>query len=312
MSRTNTNEGTHLPRGRWAGIAAAAAMAVLISSHASPASAARFNKRVKQTLVSAVGAVAVAATMAHAPPAEAWSHSKSGVGSVQLVGEDHQPLPIFEGPKGKTWALGHKGDAYTIRIRNSGGDRVEAVTAVDGKDVVSGKPATKHESGYLIRPYDRVDIKGFRESMGSVGRFRFSDVASSYAALTGDDRRTGIIGAAIFPEKQREPVYTTRGSATRGGATRGGATRGGGGATRGLGTEYGESVRSDVTMVEFTRANPDRPAGVLQVNYTDVKGLRLLGIPEREIQAALGAGDELGPFTDGTGDNGFAPRPGRR
>jgi hypothetical protein len=47
----------------------------------------------------------------------------------------------------------------------------------------------------------------------------------------------------------------------------------------GLGTEYGEAVRSPIYEVEFVRANASTPSIVLGARYNDREGLLALGIP---------------------------------
>lgn len=46
----------------------------------------------------------------------------------------------------------------------------------------------------------------------------------------------------------------------------------------GLGTEYGEAVRSPIYEVNFVRANPSYPTAVLGVRYNDRNGLLAMGI----------------------------------
>jgi hypothetical protein len=47
----------------------------------------------------------------------------------------------------------------------------------------------------------------------------------------------------------------------------------------GLGTEYGEAVRSPIYEVEFVRANAARPSALLGARYNDRDGLLAMGIP---------------------------------
>ena len=55
--------------------------------------------------------------------------------------------------------------------------------------------------GYLIDGYGTLDIDGFRRSSDAVAAFRFGTVRDSYAARTGSDRNVGVIGVAIFRER---------------------------------------------------------------------------------------------------------------
>jgi hypothetical protein len=108
---------------------------------------------------------------------------------------------------GESYVLGSRGSHYTLRVYNRSGQRVEAVVSVDGRDVIDGRSADyQRKRGYLVAPYSQVDIDGWRISSAEVAAFRFSSVASSYAGRTGSARDVGVIGVAVFPERQ-EPQY---------------------------------------------------------------------------------------------------------
>lgn len=107
--------------------------------------------------------------------------------------------------KGQTWVEGQKGARYEILVRNNTDRRIEVVASVDGLDVIDGLAGdfTK-KRGYVVGPYGKVIIDGFRISMQEVAAFRFSAVADSYAAKTSGDRNVGVIGVAVFTEKKVE------------------------------------------------------------------------------------------------------------
>jgi hypothetical protein len=107
---------------------------------------------------------------------------------------------------GRKYVLGEHGGRYTIRVANPSARRVEVVVSVDGLDVIDGKAASFGKRGYVINPYGEVRIDGWRTSMQSVAAFRFGRVADSYAARTGSARNVGVIGVAVFAE--REPVIS--------------------------------------------------------------------------------------------------------
>jgi hypothetical protein len=115
---------------------------------------------------------------------------------------------------GETYVLGQHGARYTLRVYNHSSQRIEAVVSVDGRDVVDGRPADyRSKRGYLVPAYGSVDIDGWRISHGEAAAFRFSSVASSYAARTGSAREVGVIGVAVFPERYvppPRPVYVPR------------------------------------------------------------------------------------------------------
>ncbi len=109
---------------------------------------------------------------------------------------------------GRTIAVGSDGDRYIVRIDNHSPLRVEAVATVDGLDVVDGEDGDPRKRGYVIAPYDTLDIEGFRESQGSVRAFRFGSVSDSYASRRGKDRNVGVVGVAVFRERGADFRWT--------------------------------------------------------------------------------------------------------
>lgn len=112
--------------------------------------------------------------------------------------------PVREYRHQGDWFIeGRKDARYAIRVINRTARRVEVVVTVDGLDVLDGRPGDyRTRRGYVLRPWQTYDIEGFRLDMGRVAAFRFSTVARSYAARTGDARNVGVIGVAFFPEER--------------------------------------------------------------------------------------------------------------
>jgi len=96
--------------------------------------------------------------------------------------------------------IGHAGQRYTIALTNHTAHRFEAVTTVDGLDVMNGRPGSIGNRGYILLPYATLEIDGFRDSDDTVAAFRFGRVSESYAAQTGTARNVGVIGVAFFEE----------------------------------------------------------------------------------------------------------------
>jgi hypothetical protein len=120
--------------------------------------------------------------------------------TVSIVDASGSPLRAAR-VDGRTVTVGSDGDRYVVRIDNRSPVRVEAVATVDGLDVIDGQDGSMQKRGYVIAPYDTLDIEGFRESEGSVRAFRFGSVSDSYAARTGKDRNVGVVGVAVFRER---------------------------------------------------------------------------------------------------------------
>jgi hypothetical protein len=210
--------------------------------------------------------------------------------AVDLVDEAGQSLPTFS-HRNRTYVLGALGRRYFVRVRNDSGQRVEVVVSVDGRDVIDGAPSAVGKRGYLVDAYGAITIDGYRLSQDAVAAFRFSSVPRSYAALLGDARDVGVIGVAVFRERElvrprptdprlRSEVSPAPPSRAPGDAAPSSAPRPGEAeASRrpGLGTEFGEEHESRVRLVSFERASA-RPDVVLTVRYDDRAGLLAAGV----------------------------------
>ena len=106
-------------------------------------------------------------------------------------------------------SMGQPGERYSLSVENRTAQRYEVVATVDGLDVLDGQDGSPEKRGYLISPYSSVVIDGFRRSEQEVAAFRLGDVAHSYAASQGNARNVGVIGVAVFAERQAI-VYVPR------------------------------------------------------------------------------------------------------
>jgi len=88
--------------------------------------------------------------------------------------------------------------------------RLLAVVSVDGVNVVTGESASPDQSGYVLDPGDYVNIQGWRKDLDRTAAFYFSDPADSYAARTGRPNDLGVIGVALFREREVEPAPVVR------------------------------------------------------------------------------------------------------
>ncbi len=120
--------------------------------------------------------------------------------SVALVDDSGHTLPGFAAGD-RTLVEGVDNARYKIIVRNATTARFEVVAAVDGLDVIDGKPADPSRRGYLVDPHGVLVIDGFRTSDQEVAAFRFGKVSDSYAARTVGDRNVGVVGLAIFAEQ---------------------------------------------------------------------------------------------------------------
>jgi hypothetical protein len=113
-------------------------------------------------------------------------------------------LPIHE-HEGRLYVAGEPRHQYELRIRNSSAGRLLAVTSVDGVNVISGETAAQQQSGYVLGSLDSVRVEGWRKNLDEVATFYFTRLADSYAARTGRPHDVGVIGVALF--RERQPHY---------------------------------------------------------------------------------------------------------
>lgn len=114
-------------------------------------------------------------------------------------------LPLYH-HRGDYWVAGRYGARYAIAVRNKLGERVLAVTAVDGVNVLSGETAAWGQTGYVFAPWQQYQVTGWRKSSSEVAAFEFSALGDSYAGRTGRPANVGVIGVALFQERLPEPV----------------------------------------------------------------------------------------------------------
>ena len=136
-----------------------------------------------------------------------------------VLDENGRPLPLQRARRGaETFRLaGIEGSRYTLRFRNLSDRTYEVVATVDGLDVLSGRPGSLRNSGYMLNPQQVLDIQGFRKSQDEVAAFRFAAPGRAYAANTeaGDVRNLGVIGAALFELEQPQAPRRARRSAAQ-------------------------------------------------------------------------------------------------
>ena len=258
-----------------------------------------------------------------------------GLADVSIIDRDSGVALDTHYYHGEYWVAGRPGGRYAIEINNHLGERLLAVTSVDGVNVVSGETAAWDQNGYVFGPGDRYQITGWRKSDAEVAAFTFTDLANSYAARTGRPANVGIIGVAVFRERQPPAVDPpaigglpfNRSDASRAApdASRlaSGASHAASDASRlgesaamsppsalaapqpqaKLGTGHGEREYSYVDHTEFLRLQK-QPNQVIRIHYDSLDNLFAMGIVTRP-RAGTPAPD---PFP-GSRDRRYVPDP---
>src|SRR5438552_12756920 len=75
---------------------------------------------------------------------------------------------------GRAYVIGRPGNEYQVMVRNQHGGDLLAVVSVDGVNVLSGETASTRQGGYIVSPWGRIDIRGWRKSLAETAAFYFT------------------------------------------------------------------------------------------------------------------------------------------
>lgn len=254
------------------------------------------------------------------------SFNASALGSlarVSLIDRDTGAAIAAHYFQGEYWVAGAPGARYGIEIRNLSGGRLLAVTSVDGVNVLSGDTAAWNQSGYVFDAGEKYQINGWRKSNSEVAGFTFTAADNSYAERTGRPANVGVIGVALFREREAaavsappriaEPPYTPPPSPLLGGMPSAAAPAAAERARASsaelamtspkLGTGHGEREYSYVTDTQFQRLQSE-PNEVIRIRYDSYENLVAQGV----IRAPRPRPPLPEPFPDSQGRQ-FVPDP---
>ncbi len=214
-------------------------------------------------------------------------------------------LPVYWSD-GRAPVPGTPGHRYAVVLENRSAERVLAVLSVDGVNAVTGETANPAQSGYVLGPWQRTEVRGWRKDLSSIAEFVFTDLGDSYAARTNRPGNVGVIGVAVFNERQIVPRYDppqyfdeddygngdykrdAHPSAPSAGASAQAQPREGELASKSaapparqeLGTGHGTRRYDPISRTEFVRAS-SQPAQVTSLYYDDTEALVARGIIHR-------------------------------
>jgi hypothetical protein len=193
--------------------------------------------------------------------------------------------------EGRAWVVGKPGNEYQISVRNQRSEDLLAVMSVDGINVITGETASPQQSGYVLSPWNALDIKGWRKNMERTAAFYFTELPDSYAARTGRPDNVGVIGVAVFQRKRFEPrppeiaPYSRRSEPQS--ADEAGAASSAPGERHAemyrqyredkLGTGHGRSENSHARYASFERAS-SAPSETITIYYDSYRNLVARGV----------------------------------
>lgn len=145
-----------------------------------------------------------------------------------------------------TFVEGRQGSSFTLALKNLTGKKILVHPTVDGLSAMTGKEASRFDNtdGYVLFPFQELDIPGWRLNDDEVARFFFAGGGGSYAEKTGKSKDKGVIACSVWEEKvaKRQTRGILRGASGQSWG-KGGPRYGGG---RGSGQCMGFSPDEDV------------------------------------------------------------------
>lgn len=135
---------------------------------------------------------------------DAWADGRLVDVQIQI---DGQAAPLYWAPgrDDRRYLEALAGRNYSVVLRNNSARRVGVLIAVDGLNVVNGEISrlSNAEPMYVLGPWERTTIKGWRTNLESIRRFQFVDERRSYAERTGQaNSDMGWIRVLAFREEQ--------------------------------------------------------------------------------------------------------------
>jgi hypothetical protein len=218
------------------------------------------------------------------------AHALGRLADVSIVDRETGSVIATHYYKGEYWIAGTPGAHYAIAIRNHLGERVLAVTAVDGVNVISGDTAGWDQTGYVFEPGESYQITGWRKSNAEVAAFQFTAAPSSYAARTGRAGNVSVIGVALFRERiplaseaqspaMGPPLARLNAPAPAAAAPESAAVDRAARAPMGdkLGTGHGQREASSVVQTDFERLQSS-PNELIRLRYDSLENLVAMGV----------------------------------
>jgi hypothetical protein len=210
--------------------------------------------------------------LAVAAPAAALEH---GPYSIDIL-VDGRPLAEYAA-RGTTYIEALEGREYSIRLRNHTGLRIAVALSVDGLNTIDAKTTTARDaSKWIIEPYGSITLDGWQTGATTARRFFFTTERDSYGAWLGKTKNLGVITAAVFREKRRQPAPTWFKEGKPSSKIRAAEPESLGLSDDMAATGIGRETRHDVRRIQFDAER--HPAAVLEIRYEYHDALVKLGV----------------------------------
>ena len=202
---------------------------------------------------------------------------------VQVQDQDTGNVLAHYFHRGKDYIEGQPGHRFALTLQNLTGERVLAIVSVDGVNAISGQTAGASQAGYVLDPWQRIDVQGWRKSYSDIAEFYFTDLPDSYAARTGRPQNVGVIGVAAFRERRYQPPQYEpmpqigREESQNAPAAKAADAIASGGAAQGLGTGHGQRRYDPVSQTQFER-DSSQPNQTVSLFYDSYAALAAKGI----------------------------------
>ena len=160
----------------------------------------------KALLFAACAALLATVTRAYSPPPVT-------VEIIDASGAVFREIPVHARDGAlRSYLQAEKGARYQVRVRNTTGERLGLVIAVDGRNIINGKKSElqRGEPMYVLGAWEQQDYAGWRANLEAINEFYFTDWSDSYAEAFGDRSARGVIALAVYREVLPEPVYQPR------------------------------------------------------------------------------------------------------
>jgi len=147
------------------------------------------------------GAALAGPALAHPP---GLPETKAALVAVS-VDLDGRPAPLFPAPdgSGRYYLEARRGGRYAVTLANRTGERIGVVLTVDGLNAISGERDAGRGRMYVLDPWQRTTVRGWRSSLQEVRQFTFVDEEVSYATRSGKaNEKMGWIDIVAYRERR--------------------------------------------------------------------------------------------------------------